>query len=104
MIILAVLFSLQVHAADKGSKPLVLPKPVAKSESKPLELPKPVDGYPPAQKVSVKKCTPINAHDRAARLANQSARDANAELESPITDCAPGEAPGTAVDFKTGNK
>ena len=92
MFILSALLSLQVHAADTAKK----------GDSKPLELPKPVAGYPAAQgSVSVKKCTPLNAVDRATRLANQNARDAKAELESPITDCAPGEVPsGTAVEYK----
>lgn len=104
MLILAALFSLQVHAADKAAKPVKKEAPPQGSLSKPLELPKPVEGYPPPAKgtVSVKKCKPVNANERAVRLANQNSREANAELESPVSECAPGEVPSDEVEYKFG--
>lgn len=77
MSLLIFLLSTQVFAADTGG-------------SKPLELPKPVADYPSKKVVVSSGCNvKETANERADRLAKQSARQAQMELESPISDhCA----------------
>lgn len=74
MSLLIFLFSTQVFAADSGG-------------SKPLELPKPVADYPSKKVVVSSGCTvKETANERADRLAKQSARQAQMNLQAPIDD------------------
>jgi hypothetical protein len=91
LLILALVIAPLASAQTSGGMP--------SDGSIPLELPKPVPDMPKKEGMAVTPgCRPENATERADRLAKQSARDAQRELDMSVGECPAGQV-STGIHF-----